>query len=118
MKKKLLIFAASLIICVFGTILLWLTCGNSNDLRDLSDYFFLSGVLFLLIGMIIALAATSRRHYYRHVKDKLKGKVETDSAFEKKAKERKNRMWIGIFIALTGIVAVAASGYIAARIGY
>jgi len=113
-----LVFAVSFTVCTAGTFLFWLVSGHSNDVSYLSDYFFLSGMLFLLAGMIIALAATSRRHYYRHIKDKSKGKAEPDDVFEKKAQKRKNQMWFGIFIALTGIIAIAASGYIAKKIGF
>jgi hypothetical protein len=118
MNKKLLVFALSLVICSIGTSLFWLVSGHFRDVSFLSDYFFLLFMLFLLIGMIIALAATSQRHYYRHIKDKSKGKAEPDDIFEKKAQKRKEQMWFGICVALTGAIAVAASGYIAAKVGF
>jgi len=112
------VFAVSFVVCAGGTVLFWIAGVHSDDIRYLSDYFFLSGMLFLLAGTITALAATSQRHYYRHIKDKSKGKAESDDVFEKKAHKRKNQMWFGVFIALTGILAVAASGYIAAKAGF
>jgi hypothetical protein len=116
--KNLRFLALSLTICVSGTVLFWVISGNSTDMCYLSDYFFLSGTAFLLAGMIIALAATSRHHYYRHLKEKWKGKTENDDAFEKGAKKRNDQMWFGIFIALTGIIAVTTSGIINVKIGY
>jgi hypothetical protein len=98
--------------------LFWLVGKNKNDIHYLLDCFSLFGILFFIVGMIIALMATSRRHYYRHLKDKWKGKVESDRAFENGAKKRKNQMWSGIFVALTGIIVFTASGFIGYKIGY
>jgi len=116
--SKPLVFAVSFVICAGGTTLFWAVGGHADDIRYLSDYFFLSGMLFLLAGTITALAATSRRHYYRHIKDKSKGKAEPDDVFEKKAQRRKYQMWFGIFIALTGGIAISVSAIIGAKIGF
>jgi hypothetical protein len=118
MKKNLIVFAISLLICFSGAVFFWFVGPDSHDIRYLSDYFFLSGVLFFVIGMIIALLATSRWHYYRHLKEKWKGKKENDDNFEKGAKKRKNQMRLGIFIALTGMTAFAISGLMSVKIGY
>ena len=90
---------------------------NSN-MTFLSDCFFLFGALFFIVGMIIALFSTSCWHYYRHLKDKWKGKVEGDAAFDEKAKGRRKLMRVGIVIALIGIIAFAVSGFIAVNIGF
>jgi len=118
MNRNLRIFGLSFVFCAGATFLFWVISGHADDISYLSDYFFLSGMLFLLVGMITALAATSRRHYYRHIRDKSKGKAEPEEVFEKKAQKRKNQMWFGIFVALTGGTAIAASAIIGAKIGF
>ena len=117
MKKTILFFLISTVICGFGTLAFWYLSGNANDLRYLSDYFFLSGAAFFVAGMAIALFATSRWHYYRHLKKKWQGK-ESDEAFDKGEKERKKKMLRGTAIALSGLIGFAVSGYIAIKIGY
>ena len=121
MKKTIQIFLISTAICGFGATAFWYLSGMANDSRPndilyLSDCFFLSGVSFFVVGMAIALFATSRGHYYRHLKNKWKNKIESDEEFEKSGKERKKKMWLGIAIALSGIVGFAVSGYIAMKI--
>lgn len=67
--------------------------------------------------MIIALFATSRLHYYIHLKRKWQGK-EKDDDYDKAEIKRRKKIWRGAAIAVTGVVAFALSGYIAAKIGY
>jgi len=68
--------------------------------------------------MVMALFATSRWHYYRHLRDKWKGKIKDDSTFEKDEKRRKEQMWFGIAITFSGIFAFSLSGYFAVKIGF
>jgi len=117
MKEIIRDFFISLLICVLAPTAFWYFEPNFNDVRLLSDYFFLSGVIFFVTGMAMALFVTSRLHYYRHLKKKWQGK-EKDDAFDKAQIERRKKMWRGIVIAITGIIGFAVSGCIAAKIGY
>jgi len=117
MKKYILAFFISLLLAVTAPFGFWLSGAQItfklNDIRYFIDYLFLSGIAVFIIGMIIALAATSRWHYYRHLKSKFKGEVENDAGFEEKEKKRKVQKWIGAAIAFGGALAFAFSGYLA-----
>jgi hypothetical protein len=118
MKKYFLTFFISLTVCVLGPLAFWRLTPNSKDVTYLLDYLFLSGALFFVSGMITALFATSRLHYYLHLKDKWKGKVQDDSSFQKDEKKRRDQMWLGIVIAFSGFATVVVSGYFALRTEY
>jgi len=110
-------FLISTAVCVLGTVAFWHISGNSDDLRYLSDYFFLSGVAFFILGMIMALYATSRWHYYRHLKKKWQEK-ENEIDFDDGEKRRRKLMWRGIAVVLSGFVGLAIGLHIAIEIGY
>lgn len=115
--KIILTILLSTVICGFVSFISWLLIGNSNEIKYLSDFFFLSGVIFFVIGMIVALFATSRWHYYRHLKKKWNGK-EQGNEFDNGAQKRKSQALFGAAIALSGIIGFAVSGYIAVKFGY
>ena len=90
----------------------------SIDLRFWLDCSSLFGISLFIVGMIIALFATSRWHYYFHLKDKWKGKTETDEPFDKGTNKRKKQMWFGICVASAGMIVFLTSGFIGYKIGY
>lgn len=73
------------------------------------DTIFTYSVLVLVIGLIIHLANTSRRHYYRHVQNQQKGLSLGDEAFHNDEHQRTRFAHTGKKIALTGVVGVAIS---------
>jgi hypothetical protein len=68
--------------------------------------------------MLITLFSTSRWHYYRHIRDKMKGKVQDDLTFQKDEKKRKEQTRFGILITISGIISFALSGYFAFKNGF
>lgn len=111
MKENIRDFLVSFSICAFAALLFWYINEDASHPRYfdyLSDYFFISGVAFWVVGMAIALFMTSRLHYYRHLKKKWQGK-EDDETFDKGETERKRKMCRGIAIALSGLAGFIVS---------
>jgi len=117
MKKYLLAFIISAALSILIPLAFWLLGARFEDIRTFIDYLTMAGASFFLIGMITSLAATSRWHYYRHIRKKAKGEVSDDEKFEKDEKKRKVQMWYGIMITVSGVIAFALSGYLAFKIG-
>ncbi|MCL2844283.1 MAG: hypothetical protein FWE23_02380 [Chitinivibrionia bacterium] len=123
MRKYLLVFLISSTLAILTPFAFWLLArikdmGSFIDYltkTGFSDYLVMSGASFFVIGMIISLAATSRWHYYRHLRSKFKGEIQDDTEFEAKEKKRKVQMWYGIMITISGIIVFALSGYLALR---
>ena len=117
MKKYLLVFAASTPLCILLSFVFWIFGANSKDIRYLGDGLFMAGASFFVIGMIITLFTTSRWHYYRHIRDKMKGKIKDDAPFEKDEKKRGEQMRFGIVITVSGVIAFVLSGYLSIKYG-
>lgn len=102
----------SFALCLGAAIIPWYM-GDIHSTVQLSDHFFLSGILCTLIGMIMALVATSRRHYYKHIQNTLRGKVENDTQFNTDETKRKKHLHVGCAIAIVGIIVFLLSGVLA-----
>ncbi len=70
------------------------------------DSLFVSSVGFMCLGLLIAIANTSRRHYYKHLRNKYKTGSTDDTKYEIERIDRLRYTRIGAAISLSGILGI------------
>lgn len=104
-KRDLIILGcADLIILLASTVYWWIS--DKRAAIDFQDALFLSSTVFMCLGLLIAITNTSRRHYYKHIKQKYKTGNHDDTKYEQEREGRLRNTRIGAVISVSGIVGI------------
>lgn len=104
-KTNLTIFAISEAIILIYTVIHWHFWGREGVI-GLSDTLFVVSTIFMCIGLLIAITNSSRRHYYKHLREKFKGKNPDDRRFEEDREKRVRFTAHGGAISVAGIFGI------------
>ncbi len=92
-----------------GTGTIW-WFGTQHTKREFSDMLFTIACAVFCVGTIIFIAATSRRGYYRDLRNQYLGKSDSEGKYELKAESRKKHIWFGLVLGGAGILGMVLSG--------
>lgn len=115
-EKQYIVLAVSFAFVQLFALLLWFLekqNGSEDDLvRLYSDKLFLSSIFAACCGAIIAITAKSRRHYYKHIQEKIKTGNHDDTPFDQEQHQRNRHANLGLLIAIAGVVSLLVSGLV------
>jgi hypothetical protein len=88
----------------------WL--GKQHTAEKFSDMLFMVGGGAFCVGGLFAVIASSRRSYYRYIKEKAKGVVDCEQKYAWDMKNKEKKIRTGFCILFAGLIGMAISGYI------